>query len=412
MKLHVLGLIFGFLFFCGLIQPSVAFDFPETSNEHTHSISSPETQITGFTLNEDTISHANYYVPWGTHIFYENDGKATLVSKDGKIEHLVPTSAEYSVPKSIEIPSGARITYPQPNRMLVQYYDLTLLEVDYLDKDSTTTEHQGNISPSWVMWAEIHPKQQTSYKSFTTRWIVPPNPQSTIAYNPIFIFNGFTAKNAMPSGFRGGIVQPVLSWNCEHTTSSFPYTTVGSYCTNKVAYPHWTVSATYVDGSSDEITTHGTAFETYAGHLLEGKLEWLDNKNAWQITITDLTSGKISTLFAEDSLPNTSDYVEPVITLETTAGTKSLICPNGANKGYWPATSQITFTNLQLLSTANKNIISTKEATATDNYNDKKFNDNGGGCGKAKFGKDKKDHYYVNTAKWTDHIDFQLPTVD
>jgi hypothetical protein len=387
--------------------------------EYTHYITNNSQKIAQFSLLNTAGSHS-LIIPEGAHIFYDNNGAVAILSPNNTIvQHIIPqTNDGYSIPRVFEVPKGATvkpIKTNTENKLLVQYYDITLLEVDLGSTDPTDPGVTDNISQSWVDWVDLKPNSKTNYKSFTTEWTVPPNPTSTQDLNKaaLFFFNGFNAKskNPAPQPYIGGIVQPVLAWVVGPNlfapipTSPHPSTevlAVGHYSTNPPLPPRWIVCSVYCykftdnNGKLDSVALHGQPFTTTPGHIIRGELELSPRNNGWDITTTDLTSGQSSFFNAPNSVHSSSEHTEPVIATEDYG--IPLIKHDGGNKEYWPPINSMDFVFTSLTSTTNTEISSKMSASA--HYNKKIFD-----ASNAHY--DRKG-YKIFTNHWPTIVSFQF----
>ena len=268
------------------------------------------------------------------------------------------------------------------------------------ESDSTITTPSWS-TPSWVEWANIEPQTQTSYTLFGATWKVPNKPKVNSEYTKFYYFTGINSNGRIKEGYKQGIVQPVLAWNCGQINAtthacSIPATenlwtgmAVTQY--NTVPPSPQIISRKILVGPGDDI--HGTLF-------------W-EGTDSWKVQFYDATTREVSVITSATIVPNDSDYVTPLITLESRIMTNHLpestpnICKDGRNKDRWPQ-SKTRFTNIQIYDQTKKDI--TQQMKATGNYNRERFEHeeyNDFSCGKrSNYPQYDPSHYYVDTRDW------------
>lgn len=415
------------------------------------SISFLSVSVMGFddTVNTTTVDDTVYeftvvngsigsgvYIPLGSDIVYFDNGIATVTDADNNVKTFHYDSHD-GLPEYIEVPSGSTITHVGDGKTVVTYENAEILEIsDQSGSGFVTNKMVDNgfdkvrlpigfnsvapvygaealdIAVSWVEWADIVPlRDQTQYQYFSSTWEVPKAPiehyeyTSTkqdgsfeTRYGVFYIFNGLEGKDGhtMPTGYSGGIIQPVLAWGCGK-----PGTKDVTSC---IGYPkdsRWTGAAIVCPTKgSDGVAVAGTRIGVSTGDVIQGTMEWTPSNRTWMVTFSDLTTGARSTAVSKGVIPNTAADIESVFAFERYSSPMAL--RDGTNLKFWPGDT--TFTN-NVLKNGNKNEIQ-GECVAKAYYSLESFTSNVNPYNPPVY--DPK-HYYVRVDGWPKVVELDTP---
>jgi hypothetical protein len=354
--------------------------------DYVEKIDGVNASITGLTLVDDSIDPNYHYIPKYTHAHYNSDGNISIL-KYFTSDYIYVNSTELisfpddSIPKDIEVPSGSIISrdfihlpngmiekrdffghsddtsslrthlenyYLNDSRYIVTCNNETILIVTWDEGafPQPQREHTvGSVAPykslTWVEWAEANPTLQTEYRRFDAAWKVPKDPTFKAPLGKTYIFNGITTiEGKIKKGFSEGIIQPVLMWNCGEIN---PKTHACKGGTTDYVWSGMAVTSCL--NGTDFI---GEKIPVKPGDDIIGKMTWDSKESSWDIDFTDLTTMAVSNMSSKNIVPNDSDYVTPVLTLENYASHN--ICKDGRFKELWPQ-SEIKFEDIRVWST-------------------------------------------------------------
>lgn len=391
-----------------------------------------------FTVVNGSIG-SGVYIPLGSDIVYFDNGIATVTDANNNVKTFHYDSHD-GLPEYIEVPSGSIITHVGDGRTVVTYKNAEILEIsDQSGSGFVTNKMVDNvfdtvrlligfnfvapvdgadaldIALSWVEWADIVPPgDQTKYQYFSSTWVVPKAPMEHYEYEStkqdgggfetrygVFdIFNGLEGKHGhtMPTGYSGGIIQPVLTWGCGN-----PGKKDVTSCTGYPKDSRWTGAAIVCPPTgSDGVAVAGTRIGVRTGDVIQGTMEWTPSSRTWTVTFSDLTTGARSTAVSKGVIPNTVADIEPVFAFERYPSTLPLALRDGRNLKFWPGDT--TFTNNVLRNGNRKEIQG--ECVAKAYYKSDFFEPS------LNFGNppvyDPK-HYYVRVDGWPKSVELDTP---
>lgn len=383
-----------------------------------------------FTLNEKTVGHGTY-VPSGSIITYLDDGKVTVKYPFawwkrpftyGTIKRYVPSyPSDYQIPRIIECPNGALVHYGTPTKIYDEDDNLILTvftpastkaEPTVTDPTSRVIleylENNNPALPCWVEWAKVTPSTTTThYSSFSSSWSVPKGPIQTDENpsekygNMVYVWNGLQTREniQLPAGYFGGVLQPVLTWNCGHLKPG------KDTCTGYPKQEHWTGAAWSVP-SSNRLVTHGSIVDVNPGDVVRGSLEWDKKSKLWNIAFINAATGEISTTRSNNVIPNDASLIEPYFALEKYPAELHLICSDGLNKEFW-SRGNFKFTNI-VLKNQNRNDI-TSQSTAKGDYNERMFTELIGKRCEPHSPQFQPGQYWVDSTNWPTSVTLEIP---
>jgi hypothetical protein len=344
--------------------------------------------FTGITLIDDSIT-SYHYIPKFSWVHY-----TSFYSQYGVVEITTYPDAGYNrsevmsytelgypdinLPKNIEIPNGAIVSRnfihtpysaakeqdprserffrhkglvgeTSPNtRTIVTYNNETILVVTWDDDASHQPPTDNPPIHPWVEWAELVPNslltnsgelaipQDAEYMGFTANWNVPQAPTTQLKGTKTYIFNGFSADGHQSNGNKEGIVQPVLAWNCGERN-------LEHVCKGSNDALQWTGMAVtcYYNKTPHLI---GKQITVSSGDVVQGSMTWNKEKEGWEISFKDLTTGGTSYIVSAN-ISNKMADLTPVLTLENYHN--KYICKNGDFTNEWPQNST-TFRKIDL----------------------------------------------------------------
>ena len=264
-----------------------------------------ETQITGFTLNENSITNA-IFLPWYSTILYYPNGTIQTISPQDQpsiwwkkwLEQFHPDLAtnEYHPPvlssvttyipqtsdntvfsdgrSNIECPNYALISHPTPDITTVSYdNEIILTEIDIQETNLSTpqTTHknkqllaESNPDMFYGYMLEASQNNVPTINHFTAYLTVPNGPPDH-KYNNQYIT--YWTGIGSPDGNK--LIQPVLEWDHQRT---------GKY---------WTIAAWEINGNKDQT---GDRIMVNPGDKIKLELHYSTTKKSWSIDITDIST--------------------------------------------------------------------------------------------------------------------------
>jgi len=412
------------------------------------------TNISGITLVENSTDPTYYHIPRYSNIHYFDDGCVAIYHYNGQnytyknyIDTDYITFPADSVPKDIEVPSGSIVspnviientTFEEPwyyrgprfgsdrtglliqpeleqrNMYVITYNNETILLVTWESMAVTNRSDSAAMitnktvpekwASGWVIAAFIEQisKTQTDYQTVGATWNVPNGPTTPNDQTKFFLFNGLTqTSNRIKPGYKSGIVQPVLAWNCGQIDAK---TKACAKPATEYAWSGMAITQYVTDPPSPQII--GEKIKVNKGDEINGALIWSDALSQWQVIFYDSSTQKGSTVFSRNIVPNDSDYVTPILTLENPikAPIPDLtpnICKDGRNKEKW-LQGQIKFSKI-IITDHTKDVTDQMlpvGAPNKDRFEDKEYNDFS--CGeKSNYPRYDPYHYYINTYYWS-----------
>ncbi len=264
-----------------------------------------ETQITGFTLNENSITNA-IYIPWYSTILYYPNGTVQTISPQDQpsiwwrrwLERFIEALAtnEYYTPilgsvttyiphtsdntifcdgrSNVECPNYALIEHPTPNITTVSYDDkIILTEIDIQENNQSTPQTtyknkrllaESNPAVFYGYMLEASQNNVTQINHFTAYLTVPKGPPDCQYKNQYITY--WTGIGS-PDGNK--LIQPVLEWDHQRTGKC------------------WTIAAWEIDGDKDRT---GDRIGVNPGDILKLELHYSTTKKLWSIDISDTST--------------------------------------------------------------------------------------------------------------------------
>ena len=353
---------------------------------HANTIESPTDaqppDYTSITLVNNSISGFTY-IPWGTKFEEKN---LRLLTNDGELSNAP------QLPTHIEVPSGSTISQSSPENIVVTYNKNKIIELNYLPHNQRLLA--GEITPIndwWVLWATMLPqnlKSNDQITAFSAQWNVPNSP--TEINSPIYIFNGIQTKDnvKLPEGYIGGIIQPILMFNCGGIN------TETNTCTGLPKSGRWTGAAVHdppydppnpqkPDIMSEQIPVAQT-------DTVQGTMMWNPIQQKWTVIFTNINTGISTYIDVYNKIPPNNKYTEPVFAYES----------RSTQIERYRTWGDITFSKITLSKGVGLLVENVKSNIETG-YNNKTITE-----GKSTY---DKNNYYVDTKNWPSTIKFQIP---
>lgn len=428
-----IGIVVFLITFCiwSMISPTITkTDEPITNTN----------PIYEFTLNKDTNSIGRF-IPPGSKIVYSIDGSATVTEPkpswwkrpfaSQQIIRYIPVTSlnkygmpdPVTIPHIVEVPNHASIHNSMTDTELItEVYDedenlILVLTEPKVEKPKINkrAEVLGMANQSWVEWAQITPPTSTTaYTYFSSAWTIPPSPLTTSTDESLkrgslfYTWNGLQGRYKAPVNeiydktggkYYGGIIQPLLIWNCGNFDSD-------DVCTGYPSKPGWSAGVWVLP--KEHATMHTPLITNIKpGYTITGTMKWIDSEWVATVTVTDLNGAtEQQTIHAKQTLPNDATLIEPYICLEKYQ--IPLICSDGHHSEYWPQ-GNFDFSNIKLQDQTKKDIIT--QATVKGEYDEDLFKRENYLASHCRYSPAKFElgQYWVDTSKWPLGVSLNIP---
>lgn len=263
-------------------------------------------------------------IPYGSIIYYSKEGVTTVFDANGNQLFAAEDvkSPKIPTPNGLKwathvfgMPSGSVIT-AWGNITYVSYHNVLLFEEIREGVPSTSLERSSmrsalmNDPPLYVEGIFGTPTS-SSLGNYITYWNVPSNPQSSVAGEPIFLWNGVQSNGNVPNLGMPVLIQPVLQWNVQSSQWSMA---------------SWVIFGDFA-GHSDNTTGVST------GDVILGQMSYNPNLNDWTILTRDTSVSGMPTATYDVSnmLPNSNVYTEVYLESYIGSSTENTNMPGGTN---------------------------------------------------------------------------------